>query len=251
MTKCWAEKLDGCAEKASKEHIISAGIFPEGIIRVKGFPWCKDEFREISVASFTRKVLCQHHNNILTDVDAAGIKAIEAFRQERQIRNAREKTKHIRWTVKRIHIDGRGLERWFLKTLINMTVGGPYRIGTDSIEVGKPSERLVKIAFGLETFKPRAGLYGLGHAGQNLILEEGVLSMPLVNKKDILVGMLFHFHGYRFLLYLEDEGLNQTISIPSMFGEQAHYTDTLYSLKALRFTIGKHLSHVIELGYKT
>lgn len=251
MAKCWAEKLTGCAEKASKEHIFSAGIFPEGGIRVKGFPWCKDEFKDISVASFTRKVLCEHHNNTLTHADEAGIRAMEAFRQEVQIGNARKKLKPIRWTVQKIHIDGRGLERWFLKTLINVAVDGTYRIGMDSIEAGKPSERLVKIAFGVEAFKPRAGLYGLGFIGQNLKLEEGIFLSPLAKNHETLVGGLFHFHGYRFLLYLEEQGLNQTMPIPSMFGEEAHRTETLYPLKAVRFMIGKHLSHVIEFSYTT
>src|ERR1700730_14637873 len=207
MVDCWAEKLGGCADKASREHIISAGIFPEGTILVKGFPWCRDEFKEIGVSNFTKKVLCEQHNNTLTHADEAGISAMNVFRQEVQINNARDKIKLRRWSVKKFQIDGSGLERWFLKTLINVAAAGIYKIGRDSNEVGKPSERLVKIAFGLEEFKPKAGLYALGHVGQSLKVREGVLLNPLIDTTQTIVGVLFHFHGYRFLLYLEEEGL--------------------------------------------
>jgi hypothetical protein len=152
--------------------------------------------------------------------------------------------------VKRFYIDGRGLERWFLKTLINVATNGIYKIGRDSPEIGKPSERLVRIAFGIETFKPKAGLYSLGHVGQSLNLREGVLLNPLIDSAKYIVGVLFHFHGYRFLLYLEEEGLQPNIPIPSMFGEKAHNTQTLYQPQALNFNLGKYLSHVIAFAYQ-
>ncbi len=248
---CWAEKLGGCADKKSREHIISAGIFPEGTIYVKGFPWCRDELKEIGVSSFTKKVLCEWHNNTLTHVDQAGIGAMNVLRQEVQISTAREKMKPRRWTVEKFQIDGRGLERWFLKTLINVATDGIYKIGRDSAEIGKPSERLVKIAFGKETFKAKAGLYSLGHVGQSLKLREGVLLNPLIDTAKDIVGVLFHFHGYRFLLYLEEEGLQPNIPIPSMFGEQAHSTQTLYQPEALKFNLGKYLSHSIAFTYQS
>jgi hypothetical protein len=249
MPNCWAERLGGCVDKASREHIISAGIFREGAILVKGFPWCRNEFKAIGVSSFTKKVLCERHNNTLAHVDEAGIAAMNVFRQEVHINNARSAMKPRRWTVKKSQIDGRGLERWFLKTIINVAAEGIYKIGRDSNKIGKPSERLVKIAFGMERFKPKAGLYGLGHVGQNLNLREGVFLNPLIDTQETVVGVLFHFHGYRFLLYIEEEGLQPNIPIPSMFGEQAHRTDTLYPLKAVKINLGKHLSHVIEFDY--
>jgi hypothetical protein len=247
---CWAEKLGGCSDKTSREHIISAGIFPEGTIHVKGFSWCQDDFKEIAVSSFTKKVLWERHNNTLTHVDQAGIGAMNVFRQEVEINNARSKMKPRRWTVEKFKIDGRGLERWFLKTLINVAAEGIHRIGRDSTEIGRPSERLMRIAFGMETFKPKAGMYSLGHVGQSLKLREGVLLNPLIDTAKDIVGVLFHFHGYRFLLYLEEEGLQPNIPIPSMFGEQAHSTRTLYQPEALNFNLGKYLSHAIVFTYK-
>ena len=250
MSTCWAEKLGGCSDKTSREHIVSAGIFPEGEpLRVKGFPWCRNEFKEIGMPSFTRKILCERHNNYLTHTDEAGIKAMNVFRQEIEINDARVKMKPRRWTVKTFSIDGRGFESWLLKTLINVSTEGIYRIGRDSTEAGKPSERLVRIAFGLETFKSRAGVYGLGNVGQKLKLLEGIFLCPLVQSDESLTGGLFHFRGYRFLLYFEEEGLSRNIPLPTAFGEQAHRSDTMYPLEAIRYEIGKHLSHIIKFRY--
>jgi hypothetical protein len=81
-------------------------------------------------------------------------------------------------------------------------------------------------------------------------IAEGVLLNPLIDSAKYIVGVLFHFHGYRFLLYLEEEGLQPNIPIPSMFGEKAHNTQTLYQPQALNFNLGKYLSHVIAFAYQ-
>jgi hypothetical protein len=246
---CWAQSLGDCSDKLSREHIVSEGMFPEQILRVKGLHWCLEEFKEISVSNFVKKVLCERHNNSLSDVDQSGIDAMNAFRDEVQINNARTAMKHVRWTVKKFEIDGRGLERWCLKTLINMVAEGEYRIGKDSEEIGKPSARLVRIAFGKEKFKPRAGLYGLGRLG-NLNINDGFRLIPYINDESTLVGGLFAIHGYQFILYVEEDGLNRTITVPDLDGGPDRVNQTLYPLLGLNFKIGKHLSHAFKFVYK-
>ena|SRR5215813_8604951 len=75
MSQCWAECLGDCSERISKEHTLAEGLFLDKMIRVKGLPWCKDDFKEISKANLTRKVLCTYHNNRLSKVDEGGIAA--------------------------------------------------------------------------------------------------------------------------------------------------------------------------------
>src|ERR1700682_6398689 len=116
MAHCWAESLGGCSDKISKEHIVSAGMFPEPILNVKGLPWCQNEFKEIPVASFVKKVLCEYHNQYLgKEIDRAGIATMSAFREEVLLNNARTSMKPIRWTIKEFRIDGRGFEGWCVK----------------------------------------------------------------------------------------------------------------------------------------
>jgi hypothetical protein len=64
------------------EHVISEGAYPHQMIRVKGLPWCLVEFKEISIASFSKKVLCDRHNSDLSPSDEASIGVMDAFRKE-------------------------------------------------------------------------------------------------------------------------------------------------------------------------
>jgi hypothetical protein len=236
----------------SREHIISAGIFTDDIIRVKGFPWCIDEFKEIGLSNLTSKVLCAHHNNALSEVDEGGIRAIQALRSEAQLNSAREKMEPRRWSIENLNIEGPLLERWFLKTLINVTVERSNKIGRDSIAVGHPSQRLVEIVFGKKEFSSKAGLYGLGYAGLDLKLQDGVHIIPMLDIQNVCVGGVFLFHGYRFFLYLEDEGLSRYVNLKALsalMNEEAKTYEALHHLKAIRFLLGKHLSHRIKFRW--
>jgi hypothetical protein len=246
---CWAESLADCSDKLTREHIVSEGMFPDQVLRVKGMPWCLDEFKEISINNFVKKVLCKHHNESLTDVDQAGRSAMKVFRDEIRLKDTRKAMKPRRWSIETFQIDGRGLERWCLKTLINVGAEGEYRIGRDSDSVGKPSARLVRIAFGREDFKPRAGLYGVAKPGTNLNIVDGFRLIPYIDHEKTLLGGLFGIHSYQFMLYIEDSGLGQKVAIPDFNGGPDFLAQTLYPLKALNFTIGKYISHVFRFGY--
>jgi hypothetical protein len=81
-----------------------------------------------------------------------------------------------------LQIDGDRLERWFFKTLINITVGGKEKIGPKSDTPGEPSSDLVEIAFGHRKFVPNAGLYIIPPANEKFsetyfrLVKEGTAS---------------------------------------------------------------------------
>lgn len=249
MTNCWAESLGDCSDKITQEHIISGGMFPDQNLLVKGFDWCMDDFKEVSPNSLVKKVLCKHHNSLLSEVDQFGINAMTVFRQEVVIKKARSAMPQIRWTVKTFQINGSGLERWCLKTLLNVAAGGDRKIGTNDGAPGKPSAHLVRIVFGIEKFNPRAGLYGVAQVGKQHNLIDGFRLLPYVDIQNTLVGGLFAIHGYQFLLYLPESGLSESIEIPDFNGGPAYFAHTLYPLKRLTFTIGKYISHVFRFDY--
>jgi hypothetical protein len=154
-----------------------------------------------------------------------------------------------RWTIQRKTVEGIYLERWFLKSLLNMTVDGPHKIGRDSPTAGRPSLRLVRAAFGQDVLHARAGLYGLGHAAQNLVIEDKLRIMTLLDVDDVLVGAVFSTHGYRFAIYLEEDGLEAMPNIPPFPDEEPAQQQALYHLKALRFMVHNHVSHVLQLKW--
>jgi hypothetical protein len=101
-------------------------------------------------------------------------------------------------------IDGIGLERWFLKTLINLSNSQGYYIGRGSPTKGTPSDELVRIAYGLSDFAAPAGLYMVGQVGEKIVSMDRVSFAPLIDSPNVtIVGGLFRFRGSRFLLYLE------------------------------------------------
>src|SRR5713101_8269307 len=116
----------------SGEHTVSKGLFTNDMVVVQGLGWCKDEPKTIGLSNLTRKILCTHYNSKLSTVDDAAIVAFDAFRESVRLTDIREKMKERRWTVVHLPLDGDLLERWFLKTLINLTVGGKEKIGPKS-----------------------------------------------------------------------------------------------------------------------
>src|SRR6266436_2016434 len=147
MKDCWAACLGNCSDKISREHIISANLFLSDKIMVQGLSFCRDEPKEIGQAALTRKILCTKHNSDLSEIDAAAGDSINALRKATQLSNLRveRKIKHPR--IIRFQIDGPTLERWFLKTFINIVYKQCYPIGSPSAKVWTPSCDLVEVAF--------------------------------------------------------------------------------------------------------
>jgi hypothetical protein len=204
---CWAECLGDCSDEQSREHIVSESLFLNETIDVTGFAWCKTTKR-IGIANLTAKILCRHHNSQLSPVDEGGVQAFAAFRELTRISEMRRRLRSRFNTVAKHQIDGALLERWLLKTLINLSYGGERPIGRNGRTPGKPTDELVKIAFGLEPFPGRAGLSFVVKPGMQMLSSETFTGAPLV-KEDIqrIEGGIFIFRGFPMILYLEPEGL--------------------------------------------
>jgi hypothetical protein len=251
MAECWAKSIGNCSDKISREHLVSEGVFPGQMLTVQGWHWCKDEPKEISINGLASKILCTNHNSLSSDVDRAGIDAMNVFREADKVKKARAATqRQMRWTIEKFTIDGSGLERWCLKTLINAMTEDEYKIGTDSEASGRPSARLVRIVFGQERFKAKAGMYGIGAVGADWNLIDGFRLLPYIDSERTLVAGLFSIHGYQFLLHLEESGFGASVSVPDLYrGVGYQQAQTLYPIKALNVKLGKHISHVLKFKY--
>jgi len=199
--KCWAASLGDCDEKISREHIVSQALFTEDAVTVQGFPWCLDQPKTIGLANLVTKILCKKHNSELSEVDAVALAAFNAFRESVRINDVRTGLNSRSWAIRRFVVDGVGLERWFLKTLINLSFGGDWIIGPGTHSKGMPSPELVEIAFGIRQFQNGAGLYVAGHAGEKINSRDGVRITPKTYNQNLVAGG-FVFRGYRFFLNL-------------------------------------------------
>lgn len=219
---CWAASLGDCEGKISREHLVSKALFPDGNITVSGLPWCKDGPKIVGLASFTGKILCRKHNSELSELDTAVKRAFETLVASMQLFNVRGKLKSRRWAIKTFTIDGSLLERWFLKTLINLGHNGPWIIGEGSHSAGLPNDELVKIAFGRAAFREKAGLYTATHDGEQVTLRQGLSLAPKTIGDNLLAGM-FSLCGYRFLLSLLPDEFKEHQGSHLMYRDVHHW----------------------------
>jgi hypothetical protein len=219
---CWAAPLGDCEGKISREHLVSQALFPDGGITVSGLHWCKDEPKTVGLAALTGKILCQKHNSELSELDETVKQAFETLDESMRLYELRGKLKARRWTIKTFAIDGALLERWFLKTLINLNHDGPWVIGEGNHPAGLPNDELVQIAFGKATFQAKAGLYTAAHDGEQITFRQGIRLTPKTIGDNLLAGM-FSLCGFRFFLSLIRDDLKEHQGSPLMYRTVHHW----------------------------
>jgi len=216
---------------------------------VQGFPWCKEKPVEIGISSLTAKVLCERHNNALSPIDSAGAQGFEVLREIRRLANVRDRMRPHPWNVVRYRIDGPSLEQWFLKTLINLFCERGYPIGRDSNAAGRPSERLVRIVYGLDSFMDRAGLYFVVRTGMLVNSTDTVSFAPLIKLGTHVEGGLFSFRGQRLLLFLEQEGPPEPLDGIRLDGEDLGFAQLNFHNEQITVKTGRYPSQELKIDW--
>src|SRR5271168_3766899 len=91
---------------------------------------------------------CHHWKRIRAFTNLTFSKeAFNVFREATRLIKARKGARVQSFTLIRYSVNGKLLERWFLKTLINLAWDGSLIIGPGDHETGTPSTDLVEIAF--------------------------------------------------------------------------------------------------------
>jgi hypothetical protein len=233
---CWAAPLGVCHQKITREHTVSECLFPCDLIMVQGFPWCLSEPKQIGLSSLVAKILCKRHNSELSPLDSAALDAFNVFRKVIDLNDVRGKVKRPSlWNVKTLQIDGPRLERWFLKTLINLTFGTELTIGPWSGPPGKPPKELVEIAFGLRQFEQGAGLYLASRAGEQIDSMDRVGCTTMTQGTSI-VAARFNFRGYPFFLNLTSQKFE-------LLGD----SHLLHRDATMKCSVQGRLSHVVKI----
>jgi hypothetical protein len=197
---CWASCLGDCAEGMSREHFISECLFPNKNIMVQGFDWCKDQAKPLRIERLKKKILCRRHNRMLSDVDSAAKLSMQTMTDAFELFFTRNALRQRRWAIKYFDVDMLLLERWFVKTLINLNHLHGWQIGADSLHPQRPSRELVEVAFGLKKFSDAKGLYIPGKAGNSVTPQEGAIQFTAVTEGTRLVGGKFQLWGFPFLI---------------------------------------------------
>ena len=198
MKNCWAKQHSKCFGKISREHLISKGVFEQPNIFVKGYSWCRDIEKEVSIASLTAKILCQQHNSKLSRLDEEGINAVRIFEY---LLPATARSVNSR--PSRFIIDGHLFEKWLLKTAINISYKTDQHIGVGMAESipGIPSAYLLAVVFGELNFTHNMGIYTLT-SNYFYKFKAGSIFICPVQKDGEIGGFLFHIRGLNFFLSL-------------------------------------------------
>lgn len=142
--KCWAECLGDCKGPLTLEHIASAAIFEGETLTSYGMHWAKEGIT-LKKSKLGSHMLCKHHNETTSHLDACAGKLAAALRDY--------------WRSKRnvvLTLKGEEFERWSMKLLTNMMTCGwffPHKT--------MPPPFLVECVFGRRVVDPHAGLHSL------------------------------------------------------------------------------------------
>ena len=206
-------------------------LFPNGVA-VSGFPWCGDEHKPIGVGSLTAKRLCRHHNSKLSKADAAATIYFKALHDQFES-TAKRRT---------VRVSRHNLERWFLKTAINLSLAGtaspwPSTYGTD-----KPiPSKLVQIAFGRTFFKKPAGIYLFDHPTRVFDAVDAVHASFFLDDAGHIVACLFEFGGVPMLLWVDKNS-----PLKSIFSDQYSIHDFTYRPLRSLVTPTDHPELIVE-----
>jgi hypothetical protein len=197
---------------------VSKGVLEGDTVWISGFNWCPGEPVPIGVNSATEGLLCIHHNGRLSETDAAAKETITAFREARRRSVELASLPPDPRTAKRWSISGGLLERWALKTSLNVCRSQGLDltlkwIGNDADLADLPFH-LVESAFGLRPITAPMGLYLHADVG-SVLTEPDKIQVSLVNRSDgYLSGFYFSLDGQTFFMALTEEGVPASLSGP-------------------------------------
>lgn len=198
-SQCWANCLGDCSGGMSQEHLVSECLF-EGKINVMGLPWCKDSPKQMRIETLTDNILCRCHNTALSKVDSAAKQTLDTIAEAADLFDRRSQIPSRSWTIKYFETDMWLLERWCLKTLMNIRMNSQpdYQI------VGE-WDQLVRVAFGLEMFTPPKGLYMMAMKGHNIPIGGKKFNITTQSLDGKLAGARFRLWGMPFFLNITPE----------------------------------------------
>jgi hypothetical protein len=248
MLSCWARSEGPCKGGISGEHIVSESILAKRVT-VRGMHWCGEPVT-LPASVLVSNMLCRHHNSSLSPLDSEAGKVRKALAEAARLIEVRGQFQRHSWSPVRLSIRGDLLERWFIKTLINMAWSDlPQR--TWALGPGDPPEALVNWVYQGNALKGPMGLYGAVDLGLQLRLNGPLmLGATLVFRDPYgLAGGFFDMLGLRWILWLSPEPL-PVAEIPLL---QAGWdaSTPVFHLRQYRFNLHDRLSHVLHFRWST
>ena len=199
---CWAAHLGNCSGGMSKEHVVSKAFYEVDVIKIWGLDWTEDKVIEIPISGAVSKILCRHHNSELSELDQSIKDAKDSFKQYLTYASDYLDNKQIPDKPILYSINARLLERWLLKTTLNVLC-----LSRKKMDNFWPDWYLTELAFAKRPFnyKNGMGLYFMNPTLHGNIIgnPHTLLVRPLILNKDsyrCLLGSMVTVFGMSFFL---------------------------------------------------
>jgi hypothetical protein len=162
---------------------------------IAGLDWCTEP-KGVGVGALVANHLCRKHNNALSVTDETALQLFTTLRD--QFDDAAPPLKAP------VTIDGPALERWFLKTAINLLLARRTKMQwLHATAANTIPDMLVNIALGHQRFVYPTGLYFYGGLGHRTDSADAVVMTVRQQDDELIRGLDWYFRGFRFLLWLD------------------------------------------------
>ena len=250
MTGCWAASLGGCGEGLSREHLISASLWDGASVDAIGFGWCKTELQRVGPNAVTSRILCRRHNSLLSPLDTAAGEAFDALGRSTALATERSAQPPKVWSTLRFDVNGPLLERWFMKTAVNLSCVHSPRPTWSETGSSLVPPRIVGQIFGLAAVPRPLGLYNAAAESEPVHFVDSVEFAPIFGATGHMVAGVFNFRGPRFVINLTSAALPAAIQLPLGRGREIAASTLLYHLSRMDIRVGHSISHCLDFGWE-
>lgn len=204
--RCYLSSYGDCSAKITREHFISRNIL-ERITEEKlsfqnaGHFFGGKENIEIGIDDFVAKVLCDVHNPLLSDLDAA---AGVAFSNMDAIAKDVMRINQVREPVRSFHVSSAlDVERWLTKVYCGLVAAGKIRsVSGRIIQRDAIPPYLLDALVGANFLPSPLGLYHHAYTGQKRELGGKISfgTVQLTDGSDDVGGLLLSLGPMNFVL---------------------------------------------------
>ncbi|WP_208952597.1 hypothetical protein [Rahnella sp. ChDrAdgB13] len=196
LEKCYLNELNSCVSPLSREHIISESVLKvlseSGKIKLSG---CHgDNEKTITVKNLVSKCLCTKHNSALSPLDESAKYFFELIK---------EYTKADCGKPRQELFSGHDIERWMLKTTINLAIAGYIKLnnvrmsGYLSIDVS-----IVEMLDNPMYWLKGTGLYCIIEIDEDITPDSSFLEIhPYYDEMGYVSAIEFNIMKIRFMLF--------------------------------------------------
>lgn len=166
---------------------------------------------------------------------------MKALRSFIETQESRRRITPRAWPIITYRVSGPLLERWFLKTLINLSVMRDEGLLWEASQpFNRPPAHLVRAAFGLERLAFPAGLYFDGQVQRKISSDrEGLKCLHVFDAANQIVGARFLLRGFPFLLW-------PTTDLPPGAGLGVDLGHAMHHPRIVKGNVGERPSHELH-----